>query len=212
MLFRSAICARVKSIRPDATLYGEPWTGGGPIRFGKGAQKGLPIAVFNDHLRNAIRGDLDGNAPGFATGPGGDDGAIRKGVRGAIDDFTDEPAETVNYASAHDNLILWDKIAKTQPGASDLTRRMMQKLALGIVLTSQGIPFIHGGCEFARTKQGNHNSYDAGDDINDYGWSRKAEYADISAFTAGLIALRRAHPAFRMADDAEARKIGRAHV
>jgi pullulanase len=55
-----AVCERVKSIRPDATLYGEPWTGGGPIHFGKGAQKGLTIAVFNDHLRNAIRGDLDG--------------------------------------------------------------------------------------------------------------------------------------------------------
>ena len=201
-----AICERVKSIRPDATLYGEPWTGGGPTHFGKGAQKGLPIAVFNDHLRNAIRGDLDGTAVGFATGPGGDDGAIRRGVAGAIDDFTREPTETVNYASAHDNLVLWDKIAKTQPAASDATRRMMQKLALGIVLTSQGVPFIHGGCEFARTKQGNHNSYNAGDDINDFGWARKAEYRDVFDFTAGLITLRRAHPAFRMADDAEVRR------
>ena len=201
-----AACERVKAIRPDATLYGEPWTGGGTIHFGKGAQKGLPIAVFNDHLRNAIRGDLDGAAIGFATGEGGDTAAIRRGVAGAIDDFTAEPTETINYASAHDNLILWDKIAKTQPGASDATRRAMQKLALGIVLTSQGIPFIHGGCDFARTKQGNHNSYDAGDDVNDFGWSRKAEYRDIFDFTAGLVQLRRAHPAFRMDDDAEIRR------
>ncbi len=201
-----AICQRVKSIRPDATLYGEPWTGGGPTYFGKGAQKGLPIAVFNDHLRNAIRGDLDGTAIGFATGPGGDTGAIRRGVAGAIDDFTQEPSETVNYASAHDNLILWDKIAKTQPAAPDSARRAMQKLALGIVLTSQGIPFIHGGCDFARTKQGNHNSYNAGDDINDFGWARKAEYRDIFDYTRALIALRRAHPAFRLDDDAEVRR------
>ncbi|MFZ9881190.1 MAG: type I pullulanase [Phycisphaerales bacterium] len=201
-----AICERVKAIRPDATLYGEPWTGGGTTYFGKGAQKGLPIAVFNDHLRNAIRGDLDGATIGFATGAGGDSGAIRRGVAGAIDDFTLEPTETVNYASAHDNLILWDKIAKTQPAATDATRRAMQKLALGIVLTSQGIPFIHGGCDFARTKQGNHNSYNAGDDINDFGWRRKAEYSDIHAFTAGLVRLRREHPAFRMADDADVRR------
>jgi pullulanase len=201
-----AACERVKSIRPDATLYGEPWTGGGPIHFGKGAQKGLPIAVFNDHLRNAIRGDLDGTTVGFATGEGGDAAAIRRGVAGAIDDFTREPTETINYASAHDNLILWDKIAKTAPGASDATRRAMQKLALGVVLTSQGIPFIHGGCDFARTKQGNHNSYDAGDGINDFGWSRKSEYRDIFDFTAGLVRLRREHPAFRMDDDADVRK------
>jgi pullulanase len=83
---------------------------------------------------------------------------------------------------------------------------MMQKLAIGVVLTSQGIPFLHGGCEFARTKQGDHNSYDAGDEINDFGWSRKAEYGDIYAFTKGLIELRRAHPAFRMADDAMVRR------
>ena len=201
-----AVCERVKAIRPDATLYGEPWTGGGPIHFGKGAQRGLPIAVFNDHLRNAIRGDLDGTAIGFATGIGGDVDAIRRGVVGAIDDFTQEPIETINYTSAHDNLVLWDKIAKTQPSLGDATRRMMQKLAIGVVLTSQGIPFLHGGCEFARTKQGNHNSYDAGDEINDFGWSRKTEYSDIYEFTRGLIELRRAHPAFRMADDADVRR------
>lgn len=201
-----AICERVKAIRPDATLYGEPWTGGGPTHFGKGAQKGLPIAVFNDHLRNAIRGDLDGTTVGFATGEGGDTGAIKRGVAGAIDDFTTEPTETINYASAHDNLVLWDKITKTAPNASDEDRRAMQKLALGIVLTSQGVPFIHGGCDFARTKQGNHNSYNAGDEINDFGWSRKSEYADIFEFTRGLIELRRAHPAFRMTDDAQIRQ------
>jgi pullulanase/glycogen debranching enzyme len=73
-----AACELVRARRPDATLYGEPWTGGGPIRFGKGAQKGMSIAVFNDHLRNAIRGDLDGTASGFATGP--EETATRSGA------------------------------------------------------------------------------------------------------------------------------------
>lgn len=201
-----AICEALRAERPDITLYGEPWTGGGQIRFGKGAQKGLPIAVFNDHLRNAIRGDLDGDAIGFATGAGGDDGAIRRGVVGAIDDFTQEPGESVNYASAHDNLSLWDKIAKTQPSASDADRRSMQKLAMGIVLTSQGVAFLHGGCDFCRTKQGRHNTFDAGDAINQFDWNRKAEYRDVQEFVAGLVHLRRAHPAFRMDDDAMVRK------
>ena len=201
-----AICTRVKSIRPDATLYGEPWTGGGPTNFGKGAQKGLPIAVFNDNLRNAIRGDLDGSTVGFATGLGGDDGAIRRGVVGEIDTFAQEPGETINYADAHDNLCLWDKIEKTQPSASDATKRAMQKLALGIVLTSQGIPFLHGGSEFARTKHGEHNSYIAGDEVNAFDWQRAKDYRDIAAFTAGLAQLRRAHPALRMADAAQVRQ------
>jgi pullulanase len=201
-----AVCARMTGLRKDITLYGEPWTGGGPIRFGKGAQKGLRMAVFNDHLRNAIRGDLDGTATGFATGPGGDSGAVRRGVMGAIDDFTREPTETVNYCSAHDNLTLWDKLVKAQPSADDATRRAMARLAMGMVLTSQGIAFLHAGCDFARTKGGNHNSYDAGDAVNRLDWRRKAEYRDVHDFVRGLVALRRAHPGFRMADDARVRK------
>jgi len=191
---------RIRAVRPDATIYGEPWTGGGPIYFPKGAQRGMGIAVFNDHLRNAIRGDLDGTTQGYATGPGGDTGAIRRGVMGAIDDFTDHPTETINYVSAHDNLTLWDKIAITQPGASNQERRAMQKFAHAIVLTSQGIAFIHGGADFARTKDGNHNSYNAGDEVNKFDWPRKAKYADVFAYTAGLIELRKAYPELRLAD------------
>jgi len=199
-------CDRLVALRPDVTLYGEPWTGGGPIRFGKGAQKGLRMAVFNDHLRNAIRGDLDGTATGFATGPGGDREAVKRGVQGAIDDFAQEPGESVNYASAHDNLTLADKVAKAQPGANDGLRRAMQKLALGMVLTSQGVPFLHGASDFACTKGGNHNSYDAGDAVNGFDWNRKAQFADMHAWVRGVIAMRRAHPAFRMADDTEVRR------
>ncbi len=197
-----ALVEALADVRPDLTLYGEPWTGGGPTYFPKGAQRGLEFAVFNDHLRNAIRGDLDGTAIGFATGPGGDSGSIVRGVAGAIDDFTTEPIESVVYASAHDNLTLWDKIVNTQPRASDAERRAMQKLALGIVLTSQGVAFLHGGSDFARTKGGEHNSYNLGDAVNKFDWQRKAEYHDVFEYVAGLVALRRSHPAFRMHDDA----------
>jgi pullulanase len=201
-----AVVDALRTERADLTIYGEPWTGGGRIRFGKGAQRGLGIAVFNDHLRNAIRGDLDGTATGFAFGPGGDRAAIRRGVAGAIDDFADAPSETIQYASAHDNLIMWDKIEKAAPDASESTRRAMQKLAHGIVLTSQGIAFVHGGCDFARTKFGNHNSYNAGDEINRFDWARKARYDDVFRYVAGLVRLRREHPVFRLSDAASVRR------
>ena len=200
-----AICHELLAIRPDLTLYGEPWTGGGETHFPKGAQRGLRMAVFNDHLRGAIRGDLDGTATGFATGPGGDPAAVARGVAGAIDDFADEPIESVAYVSAHDNLTLWDKLVLANPEADDAQLRAMQKLATGIVLTSQGIAFLHGGCDFARTKGGNHNSYNAGDAVNRFDWRRKAEYRDVFDYVRGLIALRRANGAFRLADDAEVR-------
>ncbi len=210
----AAIERELLAIRPDLTLYGEPWTGGGPIRFGKGAQRGSRFAVFNDHLRDALRGDLDGTARGFISGAARGEAradAVRRGVVGAIafnehiHDFAHEPIETVNYVSAHDNLTLWDKLARTLPDATDAEKRAMQKLALGVVLTSQGIAFLHGGSDFCRTKHGHHNSYNAGDAINAFDWQRKHEYREVHEYVRGLIALRRAHPAFRMTDAAEVR-------
>lgn len=193
-----AITKELLAIRPDLTLYGEPWTGGGPTHFPKGAQRGMAMGVFNDHLRNAVRGDLDGTSTGFATGPGGDSGAVARGVAGSIDDFALAPGETVNYASAHDNLTLWDKLVHTHPGAPEATKRSMHKLAQGIILTSQGMAFLHGGCDFSRTKGGNHNSYNAGDAVNAIVWSRKTDYADVYEYLRGLVAIRKAYKSFRM--------------
>ncbi|MEO0514808.1 MAG: type I pullulanase [Planctomycetota bacterium] len=200
------IADELYALRSDLTIYGEPWTGGGPTYFPKGAQRGMGVAVFNDHLRNAVRGDLDGDAIGFATGPNGDLNAIRNGIAGAIDDFTDSPIETINYVSAHDNRTLWDKLEYTHPSASKAEKRAMHKLSLGIVLTSQGIPFLHGGVDLARTKGGHHNSYNQGDEVNAFGWDRKAEYMDVHDYVAGLIELRRAHPAFRLTTKSQIRK------
>ena len=81
----------------------------------------------------------------------------------------------------------------------------MQKLSLGIVLTSQGVAFLHGGSEFCRTKGGNNNSYDAGDAVNSFDWNRKAQFQDVFDYVRGLIALRRMHPAFRMNDAQQVR-------
>ncbi len=194
-----AIVERVRAIKPDATLYGEPWTGGGRVRFGKGAQKGAGIAVFNDHYRNALRGDLDGAGTGFVNGGGGDTTAVTRGVMGSIDDFTASPTETINYVSAHDNLCLFDKLAKSTPSASDADLAAMARLSVGAVLLAQGIPFLEGGCEIARTKGGDHNSYQSGDRVNAFDWSRATESASLRDWVAGMIALRKAHPALRMA-------------
>ena len=201
-----AVEQRLLPLRQDLTLYGEPWTGGGTIHFGKGAQRGLRMAVFNDHLRNALRGDLDGEAAGFATGSGGNVQQVRNGLAGSIDDFTENPTETINYASAHDNTILWDKLVKTNPTATDAELRQMQKLAQGAVILSQGIPFLHGGCDFARTKNGNHNSYNAGDEINQFDWELKQKYLDVHNYLRGLIALRKSEPAMRLAKREQVRE------
>jgi len=197
------------SIDPSLLLYGEPWTAGPSVlplekQFLKGAQKGTRIAVFNDNFRNAIKGLPDDESKGFATGKKNVEKDIMKGVVGSIEysseikDFALNPQETINYVSCHDNLTLWDKISKSNSEATEEEKILMDKLATMIIFTSQGIPFIHAGEEFLRTKRGNNNSYNAGDEINQLDWPRKLLYKEVFEYYQGLIKLRKEHPAFRM--------------
>jgi pullulanase len=79
----------------------------------------------------------------------------------------------------------------------------MDMLTQALVLTAQGIPFIHGGEEFLRSKGGHDNSYAAGDAVNQFDWELKARHRNVFDYYAELIRLRKNHPAFRMtsADD-----------
>ena len=198
-------------------IYGEPWSALPPQlnpdrRMFKGQQQNMNIAVFNDHFRDSIRGNNDGHKKGFVSGNPFCEQGIKNGVVGAIKyndeicDFALNPAESVNYVSSHDNLTLWDKLNQTSDLNSEEARKKMNCLAQAIIFTSQGIPFIQAGEEFLRTKYGNHNSYNAGDEINQLKWERKAEYHDIFEYYQGLIKLRRKHPAFRMRNAHQVRK------
>lgn len=71
-------------------------------------------------------------------------------------------------------------------------------LANGIILTSQGIPFLHAGDELLRSKYGDHNSYRSCDAVNAIRWENKQTFMPVFQYYKGLIALRRKHPAFRL--------------
>ena len=208
---------QAKFINPNIIIYGEPWTGGPsslPIsmQLTKGHQKGMQVSLFNDNLRNAIKGDNDGSAVGFVNGGVGFETEVKKGIVGGIKynnkicDFSQEPGEAINYVSAHDNLCLFDKFEKSNPYNTPLEREKMNRLALSIILTSQGVPFIQGGTEILRTKHGNHNSYNSGDDINEINWSRKTKFAETYEYIKGLIALRKSQHIMTLDSAFEVRK------
>ncbi|GAB4222666.1 MAG: type I pullulanase [Francisella sp.] len=213
------IVNKVKQINPSIIIYGEPWKGGdSPLSNGthRGTQRNQQFSIFNDYFRDAIRGN---NSPsnGFVNGdphnPNNMHNVI-EGLRGSIYSLTAMPGESVNYVDAHDNYTLWDQIEKSQNYnitngnyRQNIPENIFENifvrqnaLALGIILTAQGIPFIHGGSEFLRTKQGDHNSYNSGDEINAYHWSDKLRYKAFFDYIAGLIKIRKEHPAFRMKD------------
>lgn len=197
------------NIDKSILIYGEPWTGGlTPLdhskQMYKGAQRGMKIAVFNDNFRNAIKGDNDGMGTGFVSGAQHQEINIKRGIVGGIyynneiQDFTSRAEESINYVSSHDNLTLWDKLNKSNSQDSREMLVKMDKMAQALVFTAQGIPFMLGGEEFLRSKKGNHNSYNAGDEINQLKWEQKNEFYQVFKYYQGLIKLRKEHPAFRM--------------
>ncbi len=210
---------RVKKINPHVLLYGEGWAAGeSPLPEKERALKKYAarlngIAVFSDDIRDGIKGSVFVEEDrGFVSGKPGMEQSIRFGVVASCPHpqvdyskvnysdkpYATDPGQVVTYAECHDNHVLWDKLAISAKGRTESERIAMHKLALGIVLTSQGIPFLHAGTEFLRSKQGNENSYNAGDSINAIDWDLKTRNQQVCDYVKALVTLRQSHPAFRL--------------
>lgn len=188
----------LRTINPGIILFGEPWTGGtSPLttKTGKATIRQVPAGAFNDDFRNALKGSPDGNEPGWIQ-----NGTKRDALKAAmlVSDWFASPGQSINYMTCHDNLVLWDKLVASMPNADDALRIETMKLGYLALFTSQGVPFFHGGEEFARSKGGNNNSYESSDSVNQVDWSLKREHYDLFTYVRDLIALRKAHPMFRL--------------
>jgi pullulanase len=114
--------------------------------------------------------------------------------------FSASPEQAVNYVSVHDNLCLYDKVTQWQSANNQTGQSTTNNLiayAFGMVLTSQGIPFLHEGDEFQRTKDDNSNSYTTEYDLVWSNLESSTSDAATYAYVKGLIALRNAHPSLR---------------
>ena len=172
------------------------------------------FGVFNGAFRDAIRGGTRDTVMGYmgsATNPS----AVALGLRGSplatlgtgilpnVWDpaFAYEPAQTINYASVHDDLNLYDKI--TYAGGGSLSPGI-DKIAFGLVATAQGIPLLAEGDEFLRSKVVNGdyqtamNSYNAGDTVNAIHWGDKITNASTVSYYRAAIALRKTTPSLRL--------------
>ncbi|MFQ3547578.1 MAG: alpha-amylase family glycosyl hydrolase, partial [Termitinemataceae bacterium] len=205
------------------------------------------IGMFNDAFRDGVKGSVF-----EATGPGWlHDGraaeAVKFGLVGAVQHhqvhnhhvsgtarpqpWTDHSASSVNYVEIHDNLTLFDKLQLVEPGRDRQYYARLQRLALTLLLTSQGIPVLHAGMEFLRTKevpqiwrtsipggidkcitdpvsgrQFCHDSYKAGDLLNGLDWERALEEQTTVNYVRGLIRLRKEQPCLRLNDGNQIRR------
>jgi pullulanase len=213
------ISKELHRLNPGILIYGEGWTAGSsPLpdslrALKKTAYKLDHIAVFSDDIRDGIKGSVFRHEePGFASGKTGLEESIKFGVVAACKHpqvnykkvnyskkpYAAAPYNTISYCECHDNHTLWDKLAISSTDTGEPVRRQMHKLALSIVLTSQGIAFLHAGTEFLRSKRGVENSFDSPDSINAIDWNLKTKNKDIYDYVMELINMRKAHPAFHM--------------
>lgn len=213
------VAEELKKVNPSIFVYGEGWTAGdSPLAVERRALKEnvgkmTDIAVFSDDIRDAVKGHYtDAADRGFATGKPGNEETVKIGIVAATAHpqvdyskgnnskfaYAKSPENIVNYVSCHDDLCLTDKLHKSMEGEPEQNMLEAAKLAQTIVFTSQGTPFMFAGEEVFRDKKGVHNSYNRPDSINAIDWTNKSKYRDQFDYYKGLIALRKAHPAFRM--------------
>jgi pullulanase len=184
------------------------------------------VACFSDEMRNELKSGYgsEGEAR-FITGGARNIQTIFNNIIAKPGNMSeDDPGDVLQYIAAHDNLTLHDVIAHSadlDPATEE--EEIQQRIRLGntIILTSQGVAFLHAGQEYGRTKQWKsdevpekdytfvegfehpyfiENSYDASDAVNMFDWDKVMEpgiHKETMEFTKGLIALRKSTDAFR---------------
>ena len=198
---------------PTIMLYGEGWDMNTPLPQNQKASSHnayqLPrIAHFNDTFRDNIKGHtFDHKDRGLALGEfskseigkqvlGGSSGL------GAGESFKFfSPCQSINYVECHDNHTFWDRMKISNDEEGEVICQKRQLLATSMVIFSQGIPFLHCGQEFFRSKQGVENSYHSSDEINAINWDEVKKHQTSVDLVKGYIQIRKAHGAFRFSTD-----------
>ena len=204
--------AMMDSIDPSLLLYGEGWAAANPLydesklAFKRYTYQMPGVGAFSDDIRDGLRGKLDLSAGGFIHGVAGNKEAVKFGLVGGVqhpqvahtEAWCAAPTQHISYISCHDDHNIRDRLEHISPKASEKELLQMVKLAQFGVFTSQGIPFFFCGEEMFRSKLGEKNTYNKPDKYNAIDWNLKHKYNGLVEYYKGLIALRKAHPAFSL--------------
>ena len=208
----NAVIEAVHETHPNVIFYCEGWTmttyptkDGYEMTTQQNSTLVPDMAFFNDTCRDAIRGSNTNNSEKGYLGNGGGFASKIRNTFTATVSWCKSPTQTINYASCHDGYTLYDRITMSTRKLTEEQRIRMNNLSAAIILTSQGVPFIHAGEEMLRTKvledgSFDHNSYDSPDSVNSFKWDdlNDETYRTVRDYYAGLAAFRQAHPALRM--------------
>jgi pullulanase len=194
------ISTALHKIDPTIFIYGEGWAAGSsPLpeserAVKKNMAKVNEVAAFSDDIRDGLKGGWgDLKEKGFVSGAPDKKESIKFGIVASTPNtqvdyskvnyskapWAAEPYQAITYVSCHDDNTLFDRLRISNAAASEADLIKMDKLANAVVLTSQGVSFLHSGAELLRTKKGIANSYNSPDSINQIEWSRKTKYKAV---------------------------------
>ena len=206
------LVASVRAKHPNVIFYGEGWSMATEMTkpdvamaTQRNAWQTPNFAYFSDTLRDVLRGYVfDDHTYGYVAGAQGQEELVKKCFMGHPD-WCPSPCQTINYASCHDNMALFDRLTLSKPDATFEERVRMNNLAAAIYMLSQGVPFLQAGEELLRSKPlpgggYEHNSYASPDSVNSIKWNdlSKPLYAANVDYYRGLIAFRKAHSTLRL--------------
>lgn len=195
-------------VDPSILLYGEGWHI--PTGIPEANQASMVnayqmprISHFNDFFRNTLKGsNFDDDESGLVSGNLDFIDAGKAVLAGVMANFYD-PVQSINYVECHDDHTLWDRIKINNPSDSDEMLQKRHLLATSMTIFAQGIPFLHGGQDFFRSKQGVKNSYRDSDEINAIVWEDVKKHQWAIELVKGYLEIRKSHGAFRFMSSAQ---------
>lgn len=186
---------------PSFMIYGEGWNMETALSYEKrGMQENhdsIPmIGFFNDAFRDKLKGLSSGDLTnkGYFAGNMYNSGEVCTYMRNT--NRYSRVDQSINYAECHDNATIFDKFLISN-GEEDLVTRKKRQLLLNCAcIIAQGIPFLHCGQEFFRTKNGIENTYNRLDDINAIDWNLVDENQEYIDLLKQVIKIRKENSAF----------------
>ena len=194
----------LKQLNPNIILYGEGWemkTGLSKDKLAFNKDQLLEYGYFNDYFRNIIKGNPFSLEKGLIT-----EGSIKIDSLSYLVKGSYNPSQSINFIECHDNYTVFDQMSLTLPNLSFDKRQDYLKLGLQLVMISEGIPFLHLGTEFGRSKNNIDNSYNLSISINKVDWSKITEYQEVINSLKDIITLRKNIKAFRLTTKEEVEK------
>ena len=208
----SAVRTALNAIDPTLLMIGEGWNMGTLPDDQRANQVNIAklpgVAVFNDQIRDGIKGSVfNSSDTGYVTGKESSKADVEDGIvgntsyAGSVSPkwIGGAPGQSVNYVESHDNLTLADKLLASTKEKNPTVIASIDRLSAAIHILAQGTPFLQAGQEFLRSKNGDSNSYKSSDAVNSLKWDSLKTNSTTVSYYRGLLALRNAHPAFRMA-------------